>query len=102
MLNIVLCCASGMSSSLLVQKMKRAAHEKNIDVNICAVSEHMLEGKIHQTDVILLGPQARFAKGRIESMAGGIPVEHIGVRDYGMMDGEAVLELAIDTIEKNK
>ena len=32
MKNIVLCCAAGMSTSMLVQKMKDAAQKKGVDV----------------------------------------------------------------------
>lgn len=37
MIRIMLCCASGMSTSLLVEKMKKAADEENIEVDIWAV-----------------------------------------------------------------
>ncbi len=32
MKNIVLCCAAGMSTSMLVQRMKDAAQKKGVDV----------------------------------------------------------------------
>ena len=35
----MLCCASGMSTSLLVEKMKKAADEENIEVDIWAANE---------------------------------------------------------------
>ena len=37
MKNIVLCCAAGMSTSMLVQRMKEAAQKKGIEVSIKAV-----------------------------------------------------------------
>ena len=37
MKNIVLCCAAGMSTSMLVQRMKDAAQKKGIEVSIKAV-----------------------------------------------------------------
>ena len=78
MINIMLCCASGMSTSLLVEKMKKAASQ----------------------DGILLGPQVRYAQKKIESEAPGVPVANIGMREYGMMNGAAVLKQALDLIEK--
>ena len=38
MKNIVLCCAAGMSTSMLVQRMKDAAQKKGVDVTIKAVA----------------------------------------------------------------
>ena len=38
MKNIVLCCAAGMSTSMLVQRMKDAADKKGVEVTIKAVS----------------------------------------------------------------
>ena len=37
MKNIVLCCAAGMSTSMLVQRMKDAAQKKGVEVDIKAV-----------------------------------------------------------------
>ena len=37
MKNIVLCCAAGMSTSMLVQRMKDAAQKKGVEVSIKAV-----------------------------------------------------------------
>lgn len=37
MKNIMLCCAAGMSTSLLVTKMEKAAKEQNIEAKIWAV-----------------------------------------------------------------
>ena len=37
MVNIMLCCAAGMSTSLLVEKMKKEAEKQGIEANIWAV-----------------------------------------------------------------
>jgi PTS system cellobiose-specific IIB component len=64
---IMLVCSAGMSTSLLVTKMQKAAEEKGIDAEIFAVSasdaDNNLESK--NVDVLLLGPQVRFMKGTI-------------------------------------
>lgn len=100
MYHILLCCASGMSSSLLVEKMKRAALERNMEVEIWAVNEAAVKQEAKKADVILLGPQVRYKK---EELTKGIekPVDLINMRDYGMMDGEHVLDHALDLIHKN-
>lgn len=100
MINIMLCCASGMSTSLLVEKMKKSAQEQGIQVDIWAVGANEVKANADKADVILLGPQVRYAQKKIESEAPGVLVTNIGMREYGMMNGAAVLKLAIEMIEK--
>ena len=51
---------------------------------------------------ILLGPQVRYAQRKIESEAPGVPVAHIDMKDYGMMNGQSVLKQALAILEKNQ
>lgn len=54
----MLACAGGMSTSLLVTKMEKAAKRRNIDVYIFATASAAIpeEAKRHNPAVILLGP----------------------------------------------
>lgn len=100
MIRIMLCCASGMSTSLLVQKMKKAAEEKEIETEIWAVGANEVRENALKADIILLGPQVRYAQKAIEADANGIPVVHIGMKEYGMMNGKAVLEQVLEILGK--
>ncbi|MBO0458560.1 PTS sugar transporter subunit IIB [Enterococcus hulanensis] len=95
MKTIMLACAAGMSTSLLVTKMEKAAKEKNLEVEIFAnpVSEIDQILKEKNIDCLLLGPQVSFMKNDlIKKMEKyNIPVETIDMATYGMMDGEKVL-----------
>ena len=89
MTKIVLLCAAGMSTSALVRKMKDAAKAEGYE---CDISAHSVsEAKSYQSaDMILLGPQVRY---RLKE--GELPnnkVEVIDMKDYGMMNGKAVLD----------
>lgn len=100
MIRIMLCCASGMSTSLLVEKMKKAALEQGIEAEIWAVGANEVKANANRTDIILLGPQVRYAQRKIESEAPGVPVAHIDMKDYGMMNGQSVLKQALAILEK--
>lgn len=95
---IMLVCAAGMSTSLLVNKMKKAAEEKGLAANIFAVPVPEGEDylKKHSVDVVLLGPQVRYLLNNFQQVLEGtnIPVDVIPMTDYGMMKGDKVLELA--------
>ena len=99
---IMLVCSAGMSTSLLVTKMQKAAEAKGIDQDIFAVfgsdADNNLANK--DVDVLLLGPQVRFMKADFEKRLEpkGIPLDVINMADYGMMNGEKVLDQAITLI----
>lgn len=97
-MKIMLACAGGMSSSILVNKMKEAAKTKEIEVEVWAISESKIEDNITKCDVLLLGPQIRYVLERAKRIAKpyNIPVEIIEMRSYGMCDGEKVLEQALN------
>ncbi|HEL1562644.1 TPA: PTS sugar transporter subunit IIB [Streptococcus suis] len=95
MINILLCCSAGMSTSLLVTKMQKAADSRGLESTIWAVSADEAGQNVGKADVILLGPQIKFLRGDIESLAGDKPLDVIPMRDYGMLNGEAVLDLAL-------
>ena len=96
MKNILLVCNAGMSTSMLVQKMQAAAKEQGIEVAIQAKSVTDAANEIDKVDVLLLGPQVGYQKGKMETLAAGrIPVEVIDMRDYGTMNGKAVLATAL-------
>ncbi|MDY3359708.1 MAG: PTS sugar transporter subunit IIB, partial [Clostridium celatum] len=59
MKNILLVCAAGMSTSLLVNKMKEAAKVKGIEVDIKALPVSECASVVDKIDIVLLGPQVR-------------------------------------------
>ncbi len=103
---IMLACSAGMSTSLLVTKMEKAAEAKGIDVDIFAVSASDVDTNLENksVDVLLLGQQVRFMKDQFESKLSdkNIPVDVINMSDYGMMNGENVLNQALFLIGENK
>ena len=102
MITIRLFCAAGMSTSLLVNKMKEAAKAKGIDAEIAAFPEAQMDKHLDSMDVALLGPQVGYTLGKAKKLCEpkGIPVEVIPMVDYGMMNGAKVLELALKLANK--
>ena len=66
MKKIILLCSNGMSTSMMVAKMKEAAKKIGYD---CTIAAYALS-------------------------AAGIPAAPIDMKDYGMMNGVAVLKAA--------
>lgn len=100
MIKIILACAGGFSTSLLVSKMQAAALKKGIDVEIEAIAETNVEN-YSDMDILLLGPQIGHRLSILEKEV-KCPVMTIDQYDYGTMNGEKVLEFALQTIRGKK
>jgi len=100
MKKIFLCCNAGMSTSMLVKKMRTAAQAQNIDIEIEAFPLEKFNESIQQYDLCLLGPQVRYKLEDFKKIAAGHnkKVEAINPMDYGMMKGENVLKFALDLL----
>lgn len=98
---ILLCCAAGMSTSLLVTKMEQAAKQKGIEVKILAVSEDSVSDYIDQIDVLLLGPQVRYKLNYFQKEYAdkNVAIDLISPTDYGLFNGEKVLNQALNLVK---
>ncbi|MDF9824831.1 PTS system cellobiose-specific IIB component [Breznakia sp. PF5-3] len=104
MKKIMLVCAAGMSTSLMVNKMQKAADNKDEEIEVFAAPEAEAQSLIEQVDVIMLGPQVSYIKKNFEEAAKpyNIPVTIIEATDYGRMNGEKVLNIGLKLIEESK
>ena len=96
MMRILLACAGGMSTSLLMNKMNDEAKRRNIAISVRAVPESTIEKELGNFDVLLLGPQVRYVLKKAQEICKDhAPVDIIDMRLYGTMNGPAVLDIAI-------
>ena len=102
MVTIRLFCAAGMSTSLLVNKMKESATKRGIEADIAAFPEGQMDKHLDGVNVALLGPQVGYRLANAKEVCGakGVPVDVIPMVDYGMMNGAKVLELALKLANK--
>lgn len=100
MKKIVLLCSAGMSTSMLVAKMREAAKKETTGYEIHAypLTDAKKEGET--ADVVLLGPQVRFQEKKIQELLPNKKVATIDMLDYGTMNGEKVLDSAIQLMEE--
>lgn len=94
---IILACAVGFSSSMLVERMKTYANEEQLDVFVDAVSEEGINKIIDQVDILLLGPQVNHMEEILKEKYKDRPIKIsvIDSMDYGLMDGKKVLKNAL-------
>ena len=95
MKKILLICSAGMSTSLLVTKMQKAATDRGLELDISATGSGTYKDIAQTADVILLGPQVRFMLREVSAAVPNKPIEVIDMRAYGKIDGSAVLDQAL-------
>lgn len=93
MRKIVLLCAGGMSTSILVNKMKKEALAIGYECDIEAFAADAALRVTADADCVLLGPQISY---KLEEFKREIacPLDSISMVSYGMMDGKAALTQA--------
>lgn len=96
MFTVRLFCNQGMSTSLLVNKMREAATAEGLDLDIVAYPVSEFADRIKGVDVALLGPQVAYLKSKLAPVAEaeGVPMDVVPMVDYGTCNGANVLAFA--------
>lgn len=102
-MNILLVCSGGMSSSILERNIQNIAEDRGLVINVLAVGVNYALTILEQYNVVLVAPQVRFMLPQIKEVADKVhvPVELIDMKDYGLMNGDHVLDQAIKIINEN-
>lgn len=99
MYKILLCCTSGLTTSMLVNAMKKEAAKQTLDVLVWTVAASAIELSWADADCIMVAPQNTGDLEKVKSIVKtSIPVETINGIDFSKMDGKAVLNRAIELI----
>ena len=95
-MNILLCCAAGMSSSLIVTNGESSTGKGDRGKDLGSIGSEV-RNHIDAADVLLLGPQVRYLLPKMKELCKekGIPVDVIQSVHYGLCNGEAILQAAL-------
>ena len=95
-MRILLCCSMGMSTSIVVAAMKRAAAEQGKNYQISATDVNSVDEEDEVPDVVLVGPQVAHALKQVQEQVSGTDakVAIMNKADYGNVDGAAILKFA--------
>lgn len=91
-MKILLICANGLSTSVLMNKMQKWGKEKNIELEVRAVPMSEYLNVYKNFDCILIGPQISYQYNEIKANAIDVPVEKISPMDYGMSNVENIMK----------
>ena len=98
MINIVLVCNGGMSTSMLAKRMVEAG-KGEFNVNAYGEQEYLKHTDV--ADIIMVGPQVRYLIDQIKERTNNrIPVVSINPLAYGRMYAAEVLTQATERLNK--
>jgi PTS system cellobiose-specific IIB component len=97
-MKILLVCAGGMSTSILMKKMEKYWAEKKIPLSIEAVGIADYEEICGEYEMILVGPQVGYRLGEIKQHSGK-PCAVINSTDYALGNCDAILKLAYSLLK---
>ena len=92
-MKILLVCAGGMSTSILMKKMEKYWNDQGQDLTIKAVGLSEYQDVYQDFDIILLGPQVSYRLKEIKENT-GLPAETISSLDYAIADCPKIMKLA--------
>lgn len=88
---VLLVCAGGMSTGILMKKMEKYAEDKGIELKIDAVGMSAYEDSYKNYDVILLGPQVSYKKEEIAQVT-QMPIAVIAAYDYAIGNVDNIMK----------
>lgn len=99
-MKILLCCAGGLSSSVVMKKVRKYMEEKGEEVTIDAVGVSEVYEKAKNYDVVLTAPQVRNRFADIQKDAGDTPVAAMNPQDYAIGNAANIIKQVKSVIEK--
>ena len=102
MLNIMITCGAGFSSSALVTQLNKDANEKNLDVHYEYKPFDFggigTDGTVEGVDIVMLCPHLQHEAKKLAAAHPEVPFYVIPTRLYGLMSAEDFMQDAEDAI----
>lgn len=92
-MKLLLICQGGMSTSILMNKMKKYAIDHDIPLEVKATSVSEYQDVSADYDALLVGPQAAYRLNEIKEVSGK-PAGSMAPVDYGIGNVENILKQA--------
>ena len=104
MINILLVCDQGFSTSMMETALKKEISKRGLDAAVEAVGIPALASHINGADVILFGPQVAY---RMSEIKGKYPDKTdimyvMNPSDFALMEAEKILSEALKMINKGE
>lgn len=93
-MKIIMVCSGGMSSSMIVDAVKKEAAKENFDLEIVAVGTEAFENEIADYDLGLVAPQVRHRLDKFKKVGEAVnkPVDVIDPMGYTPIGAPKILK----------
>lgn len=100
MKRVLIVCGAGASSGFMAGNIRKAAQSRNVDLEITARSDSMIEDYIEDVDLVLAGPHLDYMMDDLIELAKPyeVPIKLIPREAYGKLDGNAVLDFILENL----
>lgn len=92
-MKILLVCAAGMSTGVLMKKMETYWAEQGVDLSINAVGVSECGDASAGYDIVMVGPQMSYRIQEVKDMT-GLPCEAIPPTDYALHNCANIMKIA--------
>ena len=103
-MKILLACGGGASSGFLAQQIRKAAGKRGLKADVTAISAALIDDYIDDVDILLVGPHLKFDEKSFDEISKrcGVPYMFIDQAAYAGLNGEKVLDAALQAIKKGE
>ncbi|KKD22722.1 MULTISPECIES: PTS sugar transporter subunit IIB [Staphylococcus] len=93
-MKVIMVCSGGMSSSMIVDAVKKEAAKENFDLEIVAVGTEAFENEIADYDLGLVAPQVRHRLDKFKKVGEAVnkPVDVIDPMGYTPIGAPKILK----------
>lgn len=93
-MKVIMVCSGGMSSSMIVDAVKKEAAKENFDLEIVAVGTEAFENEIADYDLGLVAPQVRHRLDKFKKVGESVnkPVDVIDPMGYTPIGAPKILK----------
>lgn len=101
-LKVLLVCGSGASSGFMAANIRKAAKNRNFNMDIKARGEAEIENYIDDIDALLVGPHLAYIMEDIQEITKNTNVIMLLMKSdyYSTLDGEAALDDLLSELNK--
>lgn len=103
--NLLLICAAGITTGLLVRNMEKSIEEQDLPIHVFSAPSIVAQQIIKDdaVDAIMVGPHISHELMRLKDLLNheNIPYQMIDKDSYRLLDGEKVVEQAMSLMRRN-
>jgi cellobiose PTS system EIIB component len=96
--NIILCCANGITTTMLKKKMVEAITAKGLNMEVNAYPYMELDKYGDNAEIIFVGPQIRYNYNKIKNTYTNAKVLMVDAQVLAYTDGEKLVNIACEEL----